>query len=179
MRVVNSKFKTSGISLLCLVTFFGLANGFQESPAPNSESEAPKVEQAESQSRAESQSISIGSRRELFVDSFLIDRLINARLELHHPQSAESVIVFDKPWEGAFAGYATVIKDADTYRMYYRGLPVAGADGTDVEVTCCAVSVDGIHWRKPELNINDDFTQPIQRSGHHGWPQRSRQRGST
>ena len=119
---------------------------------PNSEDEKLLVEQSAIQSRVASQPIFVGSRRELFVDSFLIDRLVGARLELHHPKPAESVIVFDKPWEGAFAGYATVIKDNDTYRMYYRGLPVAGADGTDVEVTCCAMSDDGIHWKKPELN---------------------------
>ena len=149
---MNSKSRTSGIALLCLATFSGLGYGFQESTVPNSEDEKLLVEQSAIQSRVASQPIFVGSRRELFVDSFLIDRLDGARLELHHPKPAESVIVFDKPWEGAFAGYATVIKDNDTYRMYYRGLPVAGADGTDVEVTCCAMSDDGIHWKKPELN---------------------------
>ena len=63
----------------------------------------------------------IGSRRELFVDHFLIDKLDNARLKLHEPRSEGAVLHLDKPWEGPFCAYTTVIKDGDRYRMYYRG----------------------------------------------------------
>ena len=99
--------------------------------------------------------IEIGNRREIFVDRFLVDSLTNARLELQHPQPAESVIKFDKPWEGPFCGYVTVIRDGDVYHMYYRGLTSAGGDGTDREVTCYATSPDGINWLKPELGIHE------------------------
>ncbi len=98
--------------------------------------------------------IEIGTRLELFVDHFLIEHLENAELKLHHPQIAPGTLKFDKPWEGAFSGYATLIKDGDIYRMYYRGLPTSGRDGTDSEVTCYAVSLDGIHWTKPNLRIH-------------------------
>ena len=60
---------------------------------------------------------------------------------------------FDKPWEGPFSGYCTVIKDGDLYRLYYRGLPKANPDGSDDESTCYAESTDGIHWSKPELGL--------------------------
>ena len=102
---------------------------------------------------AASRAIEIENRLELFVDRHLIDELKNAELRLHAPRPAESVLKFDKPWEGAFCGYTTIIRDDQLLRMYYRGLPVAGRDGTDTEVTCYAESTDGIHWKKPDLGI--------------------------
>jgi len=97
--------------------------------------------------------LNIGSRLEPFVDIYLIDRLDGARLKLHEPVLTGKVIAYDKPWEGAFCGYITVIHDDGDYRMYYRGLPVAGKDGSDAEVTCCAESRDGVTWTKPDLGI--------------------------
>lgn len=101
-----------------------------------------------------SQMPDIGSRLELFVDHFLIDRLEGARLVLQHPQPAEVALRFDRPWEGVAVGYVTVIKDADRYRMYYRGMPDSDApDGTDIETTCYAESRDGVSWTKPNLGL--------------------------
>lgn len=102
-----------------------------------------------------SAAIHVGNRRELFVDRHVIDRSDGTELRLHHPRQAEVVLRFDQPWEGAFCGYATVFKDDDRYRMYYRGLPSAGRDGTSSEVTCYAESSDGIHWEKPKLKLYD------------------------
>ena len=64
--------------------------------------------------------VNIGSRLELFVDSFLIEEQNNVNRILHAPEDAGNVLSFDKPWEGAFCGYATIIKDGDVYRLYYR-----------------------------------------------------------
>ncbi len=100
--------------------------------------------------------IDIAGRRELFVDHLLIDRMTGTELRLHHPQSAGSVLRFDQPWEGVFCAYVTVLKDADVYRMYYRGLPDASggeAAHGEREVTCYAESRDGIRWTKPELGL--------------------------
>ncbi len=97
--------------------------------------------------------IQVGSERELFVDHYLIDQLDGCRLVLHAPHDEGAVLQFDKPWEGAFCGYATVIKDADIFRLYYRGLPGAGKDGDNDATTCYAESHDGIHWTKPSLGI--------------------------
>ncbi len=96
--------------------------------------------------------INIGSRRELFVDHLLIDRLAGARLRLHEPQPREVVLRFDRPWEGLYCGYETVIQDGDRYRFYYRGMPVA-KHTFDHEVTCVAESSDGIHWERPDLGL--------------------------
>ena len=97
--------------------------------------------------------LDISDRVELFVDRHVIESMENVRLELQTPRAGESVLRFDKPWEGRYCGYVTVIQDGPVYRMYYRGLPTAGKDGSDVEVTCYAESRDGVEWTKPELEL--------------------------
>jgi len=97
--------------------------------------------------------ISLKDRRELFVDHFLIDRLINVQIRMHHPVCHGPVLYFDKPWEGNHSAYCTIIKDGDIYRMYYRGVREAGKDYKDDEVTCYAESKDGVNWFKPDLGI--------------------------
>ncbi len=101
----------------------------------------------------QARTIDIADRRQVFVDRYLIDTLDNARLVLHRPHDEGPVLHFDKSWEGAFCGYTTVIKDRDMYRLYYRGLPIAGKDGSANEKTCYAESRDGIHWDKPALRL--------------------------
>ena len=54
--------------------------------------------------------IFLGSRRELFVDRLLIDRLTNAHLHLHEPRDEGPVLRFDNSWEGPHAGYVTILK---------------------------------------------------------------------
>jgi len=44
--------------------------------------------------------VDVGSRRELFVDDYLIERLDHARRVLHHPTPREVVLKHDAPWEG-------------------------------------------------------------------------------
>ncbi len=100
----------------------------------------------------EPSTIQLESRRELFVDDFLIHRLENVKKTLHRPQREKVALTFDKPWEGIYSAYPTVIKDGDLYRMYYRGMPKAGTDGQIV--TCYAESQDGITWTKPSLGIH-------------------------
>jgi len=104
--------------------------------------------------------IDIGSRRELFVDETLFDRLTGgAELKLHHPVPREVAISFDEPWEGNASGYATVIHDRDLYRMYYRGHRYVIDDPplrqAQSEAVCYAESRDGIEWVKPKLNLFD------------------------
>ena len=67
--------------------------------------------------------IDIGTRRELFVDDFLIERLTGAaELRLHHPEPRELVLVLDAPWEGSgSSGYHSVFRDGELYRMFYKG----------------------------------------------------------
>ncbi len=100
--------------------------------------------------------IAIGTRRELFVDRFLIEKLDGVSLELQHPQPAGIVLKFDQPWEGQVSGYVTVIQDGELFRLYYRGRPLTGYGDTDPraqEVTCYAESRDGITFTRPKLGL--------------------------
>jgi hypothetical protein len=97
----------------------------------------------------------IGSRLELFVDDWLIERLEGAALRLHSPEPREVALPFDQPWEGTTSGYVTVLQDGDTYRLYYRGKPGNSPDGSADEVTCYAESRDGIAWRRPRLRLHE------------------------
>jgi hypothetical protein len=101
--------------------------------------------------------IDIGSRRELFTDTALIQR-IDGRLELrlHHPTPREIVMVHDEPWEGNSSTYHCVFKDGDHYRMFYVTGNSTIRDGQLIIGSpsfCYAESDDGIHWRKPKLGL--------------------------
>ena len=97
--------------------------------------------------------VQLGNKREIFVDHYLIDKLENTHIALHHPHDEGIVMYFDKPWEGNFSAYCTIIKDDDLFRAYYRGVREAGKDGNSSEVTCYAESTDGIYWEKPDLQL--------------------------
>ncbi|MBP86915.1 MAG: hypothetical protein CMJ64_09385 [Planctomycetaceae bacterium] len=103
--------------------------------------------------------IDIGSRRELFVDDYLIDRLTSeAELRLHHPTPREIVMVHGEPWEGNTTTYHCVFKDGDRYRMFYVGRNSTirkGQLNIGPSSFCYAESEDGIHWRKPKLGLSE------------------------
>jgi hypothetical protein len=105
--------------------------------------------------------IDIGSRRELFIDRFLIDRLDGeAEQRLHHPVPREITLIHDAPWEGTGSGYHSVFRDGDLYRMYYKAWHLGVSQGkvntNRHPLYCCyAESKDGVHWVKPELGIHE------------------------
>lgn len=92
----------------------------------------------------------LGSRRELFVDHWLIDRLAGAALKLHEPDLAPSMT---EPADNL--EYGTVIKDGNVFRLYTRDGRGAQHDGDAQEVTRYCESRDGIHWIKPELGLHE------------------------
>ena len=104
--------------------------------------------------------IDIGSRLELMIDDYLIQRMTGgAELRLHRPTERERVFVHDVPWEGNRTLYHTVFQEGDLYKMYYRGsqidLPESGNYSIPYDVICYAESKDGIHWKRPELGLVD------------------------
>lgn len=109
--------------------------------------------------------VDIGSRRELFVDEYLIEKLHNARRVLHHPTPREISLARNKPWEGNSSGYTTVFQDGDLYRMYYRGTHVVYARGKSErahrEVYCYAESRDGFVSVKGPLAGGELITKPL------------------
>jgi len=102
--------------------------------------------------------IAIGSRLELMVDDYLVDRFGGgAKQRLHHPVPREVVMVWDQPWEGNTSGYPNVVKDGDLYRLYYRGwqyrIEPKVFNQFHSALLCYAESRDGVHWTRPELGL--------------------------
>jgi hypothetical protein len=100
--------------------------------------------------------VEIENRLELFFDSYLIDSMDESiRRKIHEPTPGEVVLVTDAPWEGNTCAYYTILRDGETYRMYYRGshYDTKTKMAAHREVTCYAESEDGIHWKKPNLGI--------------------------
>lgn len=105
--------------------------------------------------------IDIGSRRELFVEEGIIDRLSGkAELRLHHPVPQAVVLEHAEPWEGSGSGYHSIFQDGDRYRMYYAAgqldVTASGVNAGTHGLFCCyAESDDGIHWKKPVLGLHE------------------------
>lgn len=99
--------------------------------------------------------LALGSRRELFADDFLIERLAGAELKMHRPVAQDVVLVCDAPWEGNTSAYFTLFADDGRFRMYYRGAhwDVATKKEAHPEFTCYAESRDGLRWEKPKLGL--------------------------
>ncbi len=98
--------------------------------------------------------IDIGSRRELFVDRLLIDRMDGVELRMHSPVKAPRPV---SPLP--VAHYITVIKDCDRFRAYWRGTDPSytgekhtGHAGQTVEY---AESRDGHEWTFPDLGLHE------------------------
>lgn len=103
--------------------------------------------------------INIGSRRQLFVDDYLIHHIgEELKLHLHHPIPHEVVMTYDKQWEGSYCNNHSIFKDEDLYRMYYAGVnyivePGKVIDDSHPFFLCYAESKDGIHWSRPDLGL--------------------------
>ena len=91
----------------------------------------------------------IGSRLELFVDDWLIERMDGVALKLHHPVPREVAVELDRPWGGTESFDPHVVLDNGHYKMWYLGR------APDPECACYAESDDGVHWRRPSLGICD------------------------
>ena len=107
--------------------------------------------------------VRIGSRRELFVDDYLVARMQAIEFRLHRPVSRELVWkqsnqTNGKWWSGSNRS-VSVFRDGKLYRMYYRDYakvrkPWIIKDGFgDENIACCyAESKDGIHWERKPIN---------------------------
>lgn len=102
-----------------------------------------------------STTLDIGSDRQLFVDSFLIEEKTGVALKLHPPTAREVALPMEKPWEGNTSWAPVVMKDGSRYRLWYRVDPSVESERSRASppYTAYAESSDGIHWERPEIGI--------------------------
>ncbi len=93
----------------------------------------------------------IGSRLELFVDEWLIERMDDLSLKIHPPVPREVAVEFDQPWGSLKSFDPHVVLDKDVYKLWYIG----HRNNPDPECVCYAESNDGINWKRPSLGICD------------------------
>ncbi len=96
--------------------------------------------------------VDIGERLEMFVDSWFIQEMRGAALKLHEPVRREVVWQAEKPWEGTWCAYFTVLRDGDVIRIYYRASN-PGRDASEDQYTCVIESRDGVRFTRPELGL--------------------------
>ncbi len=112
--------------------------------------------------------LEIGTTKQLFVDSYIIEKLTDARQVMNqatkHPSNP--VLKQDRPWEGNLIQTGTVVWDEDDqlFKMWYVTAQfVVGTDsrGRIMDVPeektlhAYAVSRDGVAWEKPDLGFVD------------------------
>ena len=62
----------------------------------------------------------IGDKRQVFIDGRLIDKSEGIKLVVHRPdRTGEIVLRCDRPWEERLGQYHSVLKDGDTYHIWY------------------------------------------------------------
>ncbi len=94
--------------------------------------------------------VALDSRRELFVDSYLVDGLSGtACRRLHHPQRRAIALELNQPWEGETSAYFTVMPVDGRIRIYFRGSDNEGK----YQTACVAESDDGEHFTRPTLGL--------------------------
>ncbi len=105
--------------------------------------------------------ISIGNRKQLFWDDYLIENMKDTDFMLNPAIKTPDnpVIQRDRPWEGNYLHCQTVFYDEDQqqFRMWYGSAnykphPTKRWE-TSNNYNCYAVSKDGYHWEKPSLGF--------------------------
>ena len=114
--------------------------------------------------------IDIGSRKQLFLDDYLIESMTDAKRGVNPAVKVDHnpVLRAERPWEGNhLAGGKVIYDEAEgLFKMWYTGTNLrvdperkkGGAWGiqllgADEPVKCLATSEDGIHWERPTLGL--------------------------
>ena len=107
--------------------------------------------------------LDIGSRRELFIDNYLIGDLRGSatrhlfEMTPATTKSSDVAMTCDADWEGPWCRYAKFIQDKDAIKVWYMGhhtYDYRNKDGEKVPGRLCyAFSEDGLSFKKPNLGI--------------------------
>ena len=109
--------------------------------------------------------IDIGSRKQLFVDNYLVESLTRTQQVLNPAEKVEHnpVLRPERPWEGNDVRPSRVIWDQEdhVFKMWYsartyqahRGPSGVVVEGEGNPVICLATSEGGLHWQRPMLGL--------------------------
>jgi hypothetical protein len=98
--------------------------------------------------------ISIGNRKQFFIDSLFLENSHNVALRVcPASKTGEHTLEPDKPWESASLNWFSVADDGGKHRMWYETYDIDGWPTGDDTSFCYAESADGVHWRKPDLGL--------------------------
>jgi len=98
--------------------------------------------------------LDVGDRRQVFIDGRFIEQSKGIELTVHRPQKTGSIIIEpDRPWEDDLGQYHCVLKDGETYHLWYTVYVRANPDAELLRSIAYARSSDGIKWEKPDIGL--------------------------
>jgi hypothetical protein len=102
--------------------------------------------------------VSIGTKKQLFLDELLVESKKGVTLTFNPPfVPNENVVPQDKPWEECrVGGFSSVLEYKGAYHLWYTSYGGTGDEREEdmsPRLDCYAVSTDGIHWEKPNLGL--------------------------
>ena len=131
--------------LVCIFAFLAISRSVASADTATSVADpAPGV-----------QPLSIGSRRELFVDDWLIAEMRGAHLALQEPERREVVFTCDAPWEDFSALPVRVMKVGDVIRLLYRAIILDPKHEEETSIAAIAESKDGLAFTRPRLGLHE------------------------
>ncbi len=108
--------------------------------------------------------VKIGGERQLFLDNYLIAESANVRRQIQRPRrdKRNPILTPFLPEEGspeyrAIAAHVMQFKTSPRFRMWYQSFPDWHPWRPDEKIrfaSSYAVSEDGIHWSKPDLDLH-------------------------
>ncbi|MBI3987508.1 MAG: hypothetical protein HY343_11340 [Lentisphaerae bacterium] len=97
--------------------------------------------------------VTIGMRREVFIDDWLIEEMLGTRLQLQKPERREVALRMDAAWEDCVAFPDRVLPWEGGWRLYYRAGILDWRREEDTTVFALAESRDGIVFSRPDLGV--------------------------
>ena len=103
------------------------------------------------------QAITISSDAQLFIDDHLIDHTNRIHRQFHTTEKyfPNPVLTYTEPWEGhCVITWGSVIYDKEDgiFKVWYEVYRQTAPRENQTSL-CYATSKDGIHWKKPNLNL--------------------------